>query len=346
LELVILLLLCLLGIDSIGVLPLSQETGPADRDPPLRVLNRDARALRPLVSSRLARDFLKATANLPTISPRTVYLDESSKIYLSEVAAQKLDQTAQSRLKRVELDASFYWNTKYGSPLAYARPLDVLGQSGLDSFSGTKLLDFGYGTIGHLRLLASLGANVTAVDVDPLLPALYSAPEDQGVIKNLGGPDGTIRLLSGRFPADDAMKNGVGGGYDVIISKNTLKNGYVHPQQAVEPRRLLNLGVDDATFVRSLHQSLEPGGLVLIYNISPGPAQPGEPYKPWADGHCPFARPIWETAGFRVLAFDQDDSQAVRAIGHALAWDRGTSAIDLTSDLFAMYSLFQKPNPK
>src|SRR5262249_53154051 len=156
------------------------------------------------VTSRLASDFLKATANLPTISQRTVYLDESRKIYLSEVAAKKLDQTALSRLKRVELDASFYWNTKYGSPLAYARPVDLLGGSGLDSLSGKKVLDFGYGTIGHLRLLASQGANITAVDVDPLLPALYSAAGDQGVIKNVSGPDGTIRLLNGRFPADES----------------------------------------------------------------------------------------------------------------------------------------------
>jgi hypothetical protein len=339
------LLLCFLGLDSIGASPLSQETGPADQDPPLAVLKREARALGPLVTSRLARDFLKATANLPMISPRTVYLDESRKKYLSDVAAKKLDQSAQSRLKRVEIDASFYWNTKYGSPLAYAGPLDVLGRSGLNSISGKKFLDFGYGTIGHLRLLASQGANITAVDVDPLLPALYSAPGDQGVIKNVSGPDGTIRLLSGRFPADDAMKRAIGGGYDVIISKNTLKNGYVHPRQAVDPRRLLNLGVDDATFVRSLHQALEPGGRVFIYNISPGPGQPGQPYRPWADGHCPFAKTIWQAAGFRVLAFDQDDSEAVRAIGHALEWDEGASAIDLTSDLFALYSLFEKPQP-
>jgi hypothetical protein len=221
----------------------------------------------------------------------------------------------------------------------------VLGRSGLDRFSGKKVLDFGYGTIGHLRLLASQGAIITAIDVDPLLPALYSAPGDQGVVKNSSGPDGTIRLLNGRYPADDAMTGAVGSGYDLIISKNTLKNGYVHPQQAVEPRRLLNLGVDDATFVRSLHQALEPGGRVLIYNISPAPSQPGQPYKHWADGRCPFAKTVWETVGFRILAFDQDDSQAVRAIGHALGWDQGASAIDLKSDLFAMYSLFEKPKP-
>src|SRR5262249_50830165 len=143
-RLVSFLILCFLGLDSIGASPLSQETGPTDRDPPLVVLKREARALEPQVTSRLAKNFLKAAANLPTISPRTVSLDESRKIYLPEAAAKKLDQRARSELKQVALDASFYWNTKYGSPLAYARPLDVLGRSGLDSFSGKKVLDFGY----------------------------------------------------------------------------------------------------------------------------------------------------------------------------------------------------------
>ena len=337
------LLLCSLGFNPICTSWLSQDAGPAARETPLVVLKREARALDSLVTTRLAKDFLKATANLPSISARTVYLDESKKTYLTESAARTLDQGEQNKLKRIDLDDSYYWNTKFGSPLAYARPLEVLGRSGLDSASGKKILDFGYGTIGHLRLLAGQGASVTGVDVDPLLPALYGTPGDQGVVKNPQGPDGQIRLIDGRFPADAAIKNAVAGDYDLIISKNTLKNGYVHPEEPVEPRRLLNLGVDDATFVNCLHEALKPGGHVLIYNINPAPSRPGEPYKNWADGRCPFARATWETAGFRVLAFDQDDSEAARAVGHALGWDQGASAIDLKSDLFAKYTHLEKP---
>jgi SAM-dependent methyltransferase len=321
----------------------SQEAGPAARETPLIVLEREARAVGALVSSRVARDFLKAAASLPSIAPRAVFLEETKKTYLSEASAKKIAQEKQTKLKRIDLDESFYWNTKYGSPLAYARPLELLGRSGLESMSGKKALDFGYGTIGHLRLLAAQGAILTGVDVDPLFPALYSAPGDQGIVKNRHGPDGQIRLVSGRFPADNVTKTAVGGDYDLIISKNTLKNGYVHPDQTVDARRLLNLGVDDATFVRSLHQALKPGGRVLIYNISPAPSRPGEPYKNWADGRCPFAKAVWKTAGFVVLAFDQDDSEAAQALGHALGWDQGTSPIDLKADLFAMYSLLEKP---
>jgi SAM-dependent methyltransferase len=270
-------------------------------------------------------------------------LDEAAKSYKSEAALAGLSQEEKSRFKRVDLDNSFYWTTKYGSPLAYALPIDLLGRSGLESAHGLKILDFGYGTIGHLRLLASQGASVTGVDVDPLLLALYSAPLDQGAVKNHGRQDGHIRLLHGRFPAEEPTAAAVGGDYDLIISKNTLKKGYVHPERPVEPRRLLNLGVDDATFVRKVFQALKPGGRMLIYNLSPAPSPPGQPYKNWADGRCPFTRDVWEAAAFRVLSFDQDDSEAARKFGHALGWDQGVSPIDLKSDLFAKYSLMERP---
>ncbi len=35
------------------------------------------------------------------------------------------------------------------------------------------IFDFGYGSIGHLQMLARCGAHATAVDVDPLLSELY-----------------------------------------------------------------------------------------------------------------------------------------------------------------------------
>ena len=206
-----------------------------------------------------------------------------------------------------------------------------------------KIFDFGYGTVGHLRLLAGLGADVTGLDVNPLLRALYGAPEDQGPVKSRRGRDGRLRLIDGRFPADKSVASNVGTNYDLIVSKNTLKRGYVHPERPVEPRQLLGLGVDDAQFVKALHDALKPGGRVMIYNICPAPSPPGQPYKNWADGRCPFAREVWESAGFRILAFDRDDSEAIRRVAHAaLGWDQGESSIDLKSDLFAQYSLMER----
>src|SRR5262249_31742253 len=103
---------------------------------------------------------------------------------------------------------------------------------------------------------------------------------------------------------------------------------------------------DDDTFVHALYDALKPGGWVMIYNICPAPSPPDKPYKHWADGRCPFPRKAWEMVGFRVLAFDQDDTLAIRAMAHALGWDRGEDAMDLKTDLFAHYSLMRRENSR
>jgi SAM-dependent methyltransferase len=336
----VVLLVLALGVSGSPPFPIEPEQREGETG--VSLLRHEARSLEPLVTSRLAKEFLLATDALPAIAPRKLFLDEGKKVYLTEVEAATLTEEGRRNLKPVPVDESLYYTTKYGSPLAYARPLDLLGQSGLEDVSGKRILDFGYGTIGHLRMLAGLGADVTGVDVDPLLRALYSTTEDQGLVKSRRGRDGRLRLINGRFPQDKSVASNVGGEYDLILSKNTLKKGYVHPERPVEPRRLLGLGVDDAEFVKALHDALRPGGRVMIYNICPAPSPPDQPYKNWADGRCPFAREVWESAGFRIIAFDHDDSEAIRRLAHALGWDQGESPIDLKTDLFAQYSLLEK----
>ncbi len=323
--------------------PVPSGSGAGDDPGGVSQLRGEARSLGALVGSPLARSFLGAAPTLPAISARRLYQDEANRDYLTEAEVAALPEERRRSLKPVPIDENFYYTTKYGSPLAYARPIDLLGRSGWDDLAGRKIFDFGYGTIGHLRLLGALGADVVGVDVDPLLRALYSAPEDQGIVRNARGRSGSIRLVHGRFPADETVRAAVGGGYDLILSKNTLKRGYVHPERPVDPRRLLNLGVDDARFVRTLFDALKPGGRVLIYNISPAPSPPGQPYKPWADGRCAFSREVWEGAGFHILAFDRDDSETMRRFAAALGWDRGDSPMDLKNDLFAQYSMMEKP---
>ena len=85
--------------------------------------------------------------------------------------------------------------------------------------------------------------------------------------------------------------------------------------------------------------AVKPGGFVMIYNITPPPNAPDKPYRSWADGRCPFARDLFEQGGFRVIAFDIDDSAAVRAQGRALGWHHD---VDLDKEIFATYSLFQR----
>jgi hypothetical protein len=159
------------------------------------------------------------------------------------------------------------------------------------------------------------------------------------------GPDGgggTLRLQVGQWPENAAMIEAVGEGYDLVLSKNTLKNGYLHPAEPVDPRMTVQLGVGDSAFVAHLARVVRPGGLVVVYNLSPAPAPPGKPYIPWADGRMPFPPAMWERAGFAVLEHDTDDGAAARAMGRALGWDRGPSPMDLERDLFAQVGVYRR----
>ena len=325
-----------LAVLVLGSAALAQETANVA---PSRVaeLKAEAKALSTLYRTPLVRDFLAAVPKLPAIQPRTVYRDSARTHTWSARDAEQLPDSVRARLVPRTLDEKFYYDTRYGSPLAYARALEVLGQNGVKTVNGLRVADFGCGMLGQLRLLAENGATAIGIDVDPLLPALYSEPGDQGAIGA-----GAVTLATGQWPATEEMRRAVGGDLDLFISKNTLKNGYLHPAEAVDPRLLVHLGVSDSEFVAALARSVKKGGRVLIYNLCPAPAPPGKPYIPWADGRCPFPRELWTASGFKVLAFDRDDSPAARAMGHALGWDQGDGAMKLDTDLFATWSLFQR----
>ncbi len=291
-----------------------------------------------LLKSDLTRKFLKATITLPSIEERTLYHTADRDRYYSEAEAEPLDPAERSALGSLTVDENFYYNTKYGSPLAYARALDLIAREGVKSLNGKKVLDFGYGTIGHLKLMSANGASVVGVDVDPILRALYAYPGDQGEFKG-----GSVTLVHGHFPAEEEVKKAIGDGYDLILSKNVLKNGYIHPAEPVDEKRMVKLGVEDDVFVRTLFEILKPGGHVIGYNLHPAQNPPDKAYIPWADGRSPFTKEEWEGAGFEVIAFDQDDSRVARALGRALGWDQGSSGMDLEKDLFGTYTLVRKP---
>jgi SAM-dependent methyltransferase len=295
------------------------------------------------MTAPLVLSFLDAASELPSIAPRTLFHDSTRTRYFTAAEAAALPDSTRAKLVKRTLDESFYYNTRYGTPLAYSRPLEILYEAGLKDLDGKRVLDFGYGTIGHLRLLATLGASMTGVEVDPLLDKLYRERGDTGTIRGRSGRVGSIQLVNGHFPSDPAVRSAVGDGYDLFVSKNTLKNGYVHPAFPVDPRRLVHLEVDDSTFVREVFRILRPGGLAMIYNLCPAQNPPDKPYIPWADGRCPFPESMWRAAGFRVLAFDRDDNAAARRMGHALEWDRGESPMNLENDLFGAYTLVEKP---
>lgn len=327
--------------------PPSSAPAPAASAPAmpagLEKLRAESLALGPMMRQALSRDFLAAVATLHPIPPRRIYRDPATKKFYSKADLFTFKPAERRKFESQVVDETLYFNTRYGTPLAYARPLELLGAAGLTSVEGKRILDYGYGTIGHLRLLATLGADAAGVDVDSLLPVLYSHPADTGPVKGLTARAGRITLYSGSFPSDEKIRKVIGDGYDLFLSKNTLKMGYIHPAEKVDPRMLVQLGVSDEAFVAAIHSILKPGGYAMIYNICPAPAKPGAKYIPWSDGRCPFPRAMWEKAGFKVLAFDADDSVTCRKMAHALGWDAGERPMDLENDLFAHYTLLQKP---
>lgn len=297
-------------------------------------LRQQAAAVAPLVKTDLAKSWLQGVNQLTDPSPRSIY---KTTTWMTQAAYDALTTEEKAKAKKTEVDSELYYNTKYGTPIAYARAMDLAGAFGIKTLKDKRVMDFGYGGIGQLRLDATLGAEAVGVDVDPFLPALYSMPEDYGTFSN-----GFIRMVNGRYPASPGIIKEVGKGYDLIMSKNTLKRGYIHPSRPADKKMLIDLGVSDMAFLAALHDALKPGGLVVIYNLCPAEAPADKPYVPWADGHCPFTRADCGKAGFKIKAFDVVDDETARKMGHLLGWDRGDGAMDLQHDLFAWYTVLQR----
>lgn len=305
-------------------------------------LREEARRLEPFVSAPLARAFLRQTETLPNVVSRPLFRHTQTGDWLSYPAAENLPEAEKPKLRQVTADEQLFYYTRYGSPLVYVRLLDLLAKHHtLDGVEGRRILDFGYGSIGQLRLLAQLGADAVGTDVSTMLQALYEEPGDQGAVPRAGKPPGRVTCVHGRWPADADARATVGGGFDLITSKNTLKRGYVHPAEPIAPADAVQLGVADEAFVAALFEALKPGGYLLIYNICPARAAPGENYVPWADGECPFPRALLEERGFRVLAFDERDEPAIAPIFEAL--DYPVRKADGSPDLFVWYTLAQRP---
>ncbi len=317
---------------------------PAAEPTALEQLRAEAETLQPLVKSDLARRFLAATRDLPSIdSERVVYWDRERGLALTPAEADRTSRVELALYDRLSLGETFYYYTVYGTPLAYCRALDLAAGAGLTSVDSKRIVDFGFGGIGQLRLLASLGADVVGIEVLELLRVMYREPRDTGAIPRSAaadiGPSGSLALLYGSYPAERRVREVVGDNVDLFIAKNVLKLGYIHPEREADEARLVHLGVDDGTFVRAVHKILAPGGLFVIYNLYPAQNPPELPYIPHATGACPFERGLVESIGFEVVAFDADDTDAARAMGRALGWGESMS---LDTDLFGMYTILRK----
>lgn len=310
-------------------------------------MKKDAAGLLPLVSSDVAKQFLGAVAHLPKVTPTSSgYYHRAKREILIESDYLARPESLKTGFEKREFNEQFYYYTGYGSPLAFVRALDLAGQNGLTNLDGKRVIDFGFGSIGQLRLMASLGALTIGYEVSPVLQYVYATSEGEipRVTEIAGkGEKGSIDLQFGNFPADSAIANsleGKNGTINVFFSKNTLKRGYIHPEKEVDPRMLVNLGVSDSVFVNRVYDLLAPGGIFLIYNISPKYTPPTDSnYIPWSDGRCPFEHSLLTSIGFKIVSYNQNDTEFVHKMGESLGWfpkpeDR--------AGFFGMYTMVKK----
>jgi SAM-dependent methyltransferase len=359
--------------------PVAQPVAQPAADPPrvdrsqrvrsaLEILRREASKMQPLVQGEDMRRLVLATSWLPMPDPITLYIRSEPRTVLSADEHAALPQADRAAFTERTFDSNFFYFTRYGSPLANLRPLqiahdafaaqaqreaDANPQEGrkptLNQFRSKSILDFGFGSVAHLRLLASIGCFVQGIEVDPILEKLYQRDTIVGEVPPSGIDDrkpgpGFLNLSFGSWPSDPKVRKQVQGDLDLFVSKNTLKRGYIIPptDREYDPKRMINLGVPREEFLREVARVLKPNGLFLIYNISPAQSPPDKPYIPWADGRSPFEREMLEAAGFEVLAFDQDDAPKMREFAQALGWHEGENAMDLEKDFVVLYTLARK----
>ncbi len=313
-------------------------------DPALASLRAQALALEPLLATKAARDLLALVPLLPAVETRTVWRARTGG-YLAEAwtasehAALSADQRA--ACDPLQVDTRRWYETFYGTPLAALHAWDIAASAAdFASFRGKRVLDFGFGSIGQLELLARAGADVVGVEVMPALRAIYADVAAPTRLEGSEGRAGSRHLLFGRWPAEADLRTAVGDGFDLILAKNTIKRGFLAPPLEIDARFQVDLGVPHDVFLERLHDALAPGGFVLFYNLGGAPAPTGEPYRPSTDIASPWDRGTYAGHGFDVLALDANDDEAARELGFALGWE---ASMELETGLYASYTLLQRP---
>ena len=317
----------------------------SDQSPPdayLAELRAEAAALAPLIETAAAREWADATDRLTPITPRSIFVRrQPNPAVLSAHAFDALPEGEREGYAEQAIDESSYYATRYGTPLCYARALDLAADAAAwASFDGRRVLDYGYGQIGQLRLLAACGAVAVGVDPAPTLAARYALPEDQGPYPPTGDPRGSVTLVTGLWPGEPVAADAVGTGFDLIIARNVLKHGYVHPLADTPAWSRIDLSVEPEAYLAAIHDALVPGGLFLIYNLG-GPRLNDGQYTPAADINCPWTRAQLEAAGLEVIALDRDDSPAFREHIPAFGWETDPAALE--SNWFVLYTLVRRP---
>lgn len=326
--------------------PTTSEPADTPRVNKSRVVRRfelEAEGIMPLLETDAVREFLGQVTLLENVPTRRIYVRQAAvPDAVTEAEFHMLPAQMQNALRPMVIDTPKYYQTIYGSPLGYARPLDLAASAaGWDAFEGKKIFDFGYGQLGQLRLLAHCGADVTGIESSSMISAMYTLPGDTGEFTGTQGKTGNLRLLQGYWPAGQIARERVGTGYDLIMSRNVLRKGPMDPESEARPELRVSLRTSFEMYLARANEALNMGGLMIVYNIGGAGPELWEQF-PASDFSCPFTREQWEAAGFELVAFNEVDDEPMRKVAKALFLDRGANGINLETNLYAQYTLARK----
>ncbi|MEZ6318586.1 MAG: hypothetical protein R3B49_07520 [Phycisphaerales bacterium] len=312
-------------------------------------LSKDAEALRPMVRTKAAAEWLDRAddvtgSNGRDLPERTIYVRGRPNRALTQAQYDALPEDERDGWRERPVTPETYLSTFYGSPIAYLPALDFAGEAmhatpddPEPTFAGKKILDLGYGQIGQLEMLAACGAHAIGVDVDPILTLLYDDTLEPREVPNPDGPAGTVQVMQCLWPNDADCRERVGTGYDLILARNLLKRGYVKPTKPIGEYVPVAEGLSDEDACKQFYNALAPGGVLVIYSLGPAP----DPEVPWSDIANPWALSAWQAAGFEVVRHDEDVSTPARVMFAALGYG---DPDDLETSLFGVCSVYRKPS--
>lgn len=333
-----------------ATLAIAQDWSPA-------ALSAEAHKVAEVCDTAAVVDWMSRAAELPELEPvvlhvgprrqggmdREVFTEERLEALMAEP-----DATPRSDLQTFTFGPDRYYATSYGTPIAYAPMLqhaaEFLATHGTDSFEGMKVLDFGYGQLGQVAMLARCGARVHGVEVDPLVHTLYEVSEAAGEVRSNDGRIGSISLYLGEWFGDEDFRSQTGDGFDLLLFRNVLKKGYVTPDVPMEGFDPIDVGGSPERGAEIIAAALAPGGIAIVYNLGSGPhVRDDGSYNNPADVRDPFGRASWEAAGLEVVVYEADGSALMREAGVAIGW---AETVEELAPLNARYTLVRRlPQP-
>ncbi|RNC82450.1 MAG: methyltransferase domain-containing protein [Phycisphaera sp.] len=328
------------------VVGLAATCAQAQYDWSPEALAAEAARVEEVVGNEAVLEWLGKAKELPEVKGATLFVGprEPGGFDREVYTAQQATDFSESDLidfREVTYGPTRYYATNYGSPIAYAPALIAAAEAGgFDSFRFKRVLDFGYGQIGQLEMLARCGATVCGVEADPVIDTLYRSTRLSDVVVAEDGTRGSLTLALGEWFSDWRLRQKLGGRFDVIIARNVLKRGYVQPEEPMPGFDPIDIGGEPEDAARAIYNALEEGGVAVVYNLGGG-AWRGEDgsYNAPADVRDPLGREAWEAAGFEIVHYQANGSQLMRKVASLIS-QKDLSEFDLYN---VLYTVVRKP---